>query len=531
MSTTSDHFDATVQPEQRQFHADLTTGINYTRFGNGQWRPIALGLQEGLPQGNTPDAGPSPAFNSAALTSQSGLDADTPFEWSERQQLERVASPARFVAGSRHPDLKGKGKVLACGQKRKAADVPLNPPEAKRSRRGRVAGTPNYNTADKEALLDMIERHLPLGANGWSAVAADFNSWAVENRRPERTAKSLELKYKGWVRTTKPTGDAECPPEIERAHELEYQINAQAETRDLDDDSVVEISDNEVQPMKKLQVPAVSARTSARAVCVEPELDQSTNAAPAPVARRVMGRAPGAQTRAADFMASVSAALNPAVRRAEREERAAQSTANTQLILSSQRERDLQAEIIRLNAELMESRQRELLALVESPVLTHIQRLSIATIVHTIVDIVPALLIVTLGLSMPIPVLPITVRVCGCVAVTLLKLRMLKSNIDITPHAQRVLTFSSGQRIHDGGALAFHGESRCRYIDDKVPQGRPAEDLIIADFSQDLPAASRHMSPPTQGSSAISSWGASSYKADSPSEDVDMSVDSGCDNA
>ncbi|KIY47574.1 hypothetical protein FISHEDRAFT_27910, partial [Fistulina hepatica ATCC 64428] len=103
-------------------------------------------------------------------------------------------------------------------------------------RRGRSAGAPNYSADDKEALLDCVEQLLPVGAKGWEQLAVEFNVWAVENGRPERLTKSLEAKFKAWLRTTKPTGDADCPPEIERAHELEYLINSKAETRDLDDD-------------------------------------------------------------------------------------------------------------------------------------------------------------------------------------------------------------------------------------------------------------------------------------------------------
>ncbi len=37
------------------------------------------------------------------------------------------------------------------------------------------------------------------------------------------------------MRTPKPTGDAECPPEIERAHIIEELMNEKAGTRDLND--------------------------------------------------------------------------------------------------------------------------------------------------------------------------------------------------------------------------------------------------------------------------------------------------------
>jgi hypothetical protein len=48
---------------------------------------------------------------------------------------------------------------------------------------------------------------------------------------------------------TKPTGDAECPPYIDRAHYIDTLINEKARTHDLNDeelaDEVVEISDDD----------------------------------------------------------------------------------------------------------------------------------------------------------------------------------------------------------------------------------------------------------------------------------------------
>ena len=42
------------------------------------------------------------------------------------------------------------------------------------------------------------------------------------------------------VKTTKPTGDGECPSYIERAHEIEYLMNDKAGSRDLDDEEIVD---------------------------------------------------------------------------------------------------------------------------------------------------------------------------------------------------------------------------------------------------------------------------------------------------
>jgi hypothetical protein len=62
--------------------------------------------------------------------------------------------------------------------------------------KGRAVGAPNYSVEDIEALLDILEVCLPMGAKGWNSIADEFCEWASENGCSARTAKSLELKYK-----------------------------------------------------------------------------------------------------------------------------------------------------------------------------------------------------------------------------------------------------------------------------------------------------------------------------------------------
>jgi hypothetical protein len=46
------------------------------------------------------------------------------------------------------------------------------------------------------------------------------------------------------VRTRKPTGDAECPPEILRAHEIEHKIQSKVACRDLEDGEIADFEDS-----------------------------------------------------------------------------------------------------------------------------------------------------------------------------------------------------------------------------------------------------------------------------------------------
>ncbi|KAJ6561938.1 hypothetical protein B0H19DRAFT_943801, partial [Mycena capillaripes] len=75
----------------------------------------------------------------------------------------------------------------------------------------------------------------PVGAKGWKAITEDHNQWARESGRPVRELKSLEGKYKQLLKSKKPTGDPDCPPEVKRAHRIELKINNRIDTRELSD--------------------------------------------------------------------------------------------------------------------------------------------------------------------------------------------------------------------------------------------------------------------------------------------------------
>jgi hypothetical protein len=44
-------------------------------------------------------------------------------------------------------------------------------------------------------MLDIVENNMPMGGIGWDEVSADFNVWAAENERCERTPDSLKRKF------------------------------------------------------------------------------------------------------------------------------------------------------------------------------------------------------------------------------------------------------------------------------------------------------------------------------------------------
>ncbi|KAF9566074.1 hypothetical protein CPC08DRAFT_127378 [Agrocybe pediades] len=275
--------------------------------------------------------------------------------------LSSIAKPASKVAGSRRPALSAKAKG-------KQKEVVVDNPKRKR---GRVVGTANYSEEDIDMLLDLLEDHLPPGAKAWNVVGEEFNSWASNNKRPLRTTKSLELKFKQLVRTSKPTGTADCPPHIERAHAIEDRIAEKVETRDLDDedivddeDAIIEVMDSDVD--EKEEEPRVKKAKSTAAVAASSKGPTKVKEEPkGPVARRPAADATTsssrprahARTQASELISSISHALDPSLQLARDEERANRSLHSTQLLTISQSLRDAQRTIESLRSQLMQVQQ------------------------------------------------------------------------------------------------------------------------------------------------------------------------------
>jgi hypothetical protein len=121
------------------------------------------------------------------------------------------------------------------------------------------------------------------------------------------------------VKTTKPTGDGVCPPDVTRAHEINALINECAGTRDLNDldfdaDASQDDSCNVSLPIEHTTVTRAT-RTDA----------------PVPHHR-------GAAT--SELLTCISGAFDPAIQEARDEQCANRSLANTQLLTQAQQLRD-----------------------------------------------------------------------------------------------------------------------------------------------------------------------------------------------
>ncbi|KAJ7779443.1 hypothetical protein DFH07DRAFT_730180 [Mycena maculata] len=232
--------------------------------------------------------------------------------------------PAEKVAGSRR---KGKERADTKGKKRQHGSSGSEDDSEPATKRGRPAGSGNYSKEDTGKLFDLIQKELPVGQKGWKEIHRQFNRWAVLSGRPKRSPKSLENKFKQYLKIKKPTGSATCPPEVKRAHELEDLINTHVGTRDLSDSEFDDDFDgaSSNDDIEVIEHPSASVRTAV------------ARRAPTPPLRR-KSRASGA-----DLANKLANAFDPETQEARDDARSQRVFENTQILTLSQQLRDAQA--------------------------------------------------------------------------------------------------------------------------------------------------------------------------------------------
>jgi hypothetical protein len=99
----------------------------------------------------------------------------------------------------------------------------------------RVKGSVQYSKENINILLDLVEELKPIGRDHWDNVAIAYNRKALANQWAERDRDSLKTKFSNLSRSTKPTGDPHCPPEVIRAKRLQNMIENYAGGMDLGD--------------------------------------------------------------------------------------------------------------------------------------------------------------------------------------------------------------------------------------------------------------------------------------------------------
>ncbi|KAJ7195966.1 hypothetical protein GGX14DRAFT_323982, partial [Mycena pura] len=237
------------------------------------------------------------------------------------------------VGGRQHKSRRtSKGK----GKKRATSSDPEPGSDGERpAKRGRQPGSSNYSSKDVTALLDLVEEHLPLGGKRWKTIGKEFNKWARSASRPERQEKALENKYKSLLKTKKPTGDAERPPTVKRALEIENLILERAGARNLSDDSEFDEEDFSSSSSSSDEDDDTNKRPKARTAIAR--------RAPSP---QLPPRKPRASTT--NLMQTIASAFDPNKQQRRDEARAQRNFESTQLLALTQQVETLRS----VNAEL-----------------------------------------------------------------------------------------------------------------------------------------------------------------------------------
>ncbi|KAJ7257277.1 hypothetical protein C8J57DRAFT_1074477 [Mycena rebaudengoi] len=227
----------------------------------------------------------------------------------------RGLKPAKKVSGVRHKDKKGKKRARASSSE---------DDEEQPSKRGRPHGAANYSSEDTTKLLSIVRKVLPLGPKGWKRVHEKYDNYRRDNNCPKRSLKSLENKYKGYLKMKKPTGVGTCSPNVKEAHAIESLITERAGMRELSDDvendSGAHSSSDDIEVFDHPSSSAVHTAVARRA--------------PTPPLRHPSKKS------APELVNKLSMAFDPEVQRARDEERYNRSTQNTQVFTLSQQLRD-----------------------------------------------------------------------------------------------------------------------------------------------------------------------------------------------
>ncbi|TFY76156.1 hypothetical protein EWM64_g7857 [Hericium alpestre] len=333
-----------------------------------QW--VSYGPRLAMPQGGTQVNAPFPPPGGPNDVPQPNAGLAPP---PDSEELARIhggtPAPVAKSAGSRRSvkyDKKGKGKAVdngkpATGQKRKYTSTPTRSKvmvldgddgdqdsdgnELRPRKRGRRKGVSNYSNDEVNMLLDLVENCLPTGQKGWKVIGHRHREWAIERRLAGRSDKSLENKYKQLLRTTKPTGNAVCPPDVERAHKLESHINDKVSSRELNDSDLTDHAhDTDDSDVTSDDEPHAKKKSIVRAVKTKQPLP--------------MARTRARPSAALDALNRITQSLDPSVQAACDEERSTQLFQMTQFMAMHSQVRDLHATIGRLQAELSESSRR-----------------------------------------------------------------------------------------------------------------------------------------------------------------------------
>ena len=142
----------------------------------------------------------------------------------------------------------------------------------------------------------------------------------------------------------KPTGDAECPPEIDRAHEINDKIQTKVSCRDLDDDDIADFKDSDDDMSDDTGNKTPRPKPTPRV--------RTTRKEPTPTATRQ------SSTRGIGFLDRIAQSLDPAHQAQRDAERTSTLFQSQQLIMLQAQIRDLNQLNQSLRTQLDDSERR-----------------------------------------------------------------------------------------------------------------------------------------------------------------------------
>ena len=242
--------------------------------------------------------------------------------------------------------------------------------------RGRTRGSPNYKHREVEFLLDLVEEELPITSKGWRVVGSRFRDWAFISQNPSRTDRSLELKFKQvcfasvdgvccypsifpqLVKTKKPTGDAICPPHIDRAHKINHKLQSKVACRDLEDQDIIEVDENDSDTSNDKMSDSDDNPEDTDRDSPPPAPRVRTMRVEAPLLSQESARQPS--SKGVDILEKISKTFDPEVQSRREADRASSMLQTQQLILFQSQIRDLNSTILTLCNQLDDSERRRI---------------------------------------------------------------------------------------------------------------------------------------------------------------------------
>lgn len=113
--------------------------------------------------------------------------------------------------------------------------------KSQQRRGGRARGAEGFSSADVEALLNVVRRHLPLQRSEWEQVAQEYSKeYAARNGRAIRDGSSLKNKFRHWIKN-----DTTNMARVEVAKALVIQDEIAARLRKISQDVASNESEKE----------------------------------------------------------------------------------------------------------------------------------------------------------------------------------------------------------------------------------------------------------------------------------------------